>query len=84
LLGSVDLTGRTEIAERIRSGDVAVDFIRPLDVHLASVTTEVGRSAFALLPRAVPSVAFGAEVVDLAVKEPDVEEVVRRVYAARR
>ena len=66
LLGSINLTGRTEIAERIRSGDVAVDFLRPVDVHLASVTTEVGRSTFALLPRAVPSVAIGAVLVGMA------------------
>lgn len=66
LLGSVNLTGRTDIAERIRSGDVAIDFIRPVDVHLASVTTEVGRSAFALLPRGVPSVAIGALLVGMA------------------
>jgi ABC-2 type transport system permease protein len=67
LLGSVNLTGRTEIAERIRSGDVAIDFIRPVDVHLASVATEVGRSAFALLPRGLPSVAIGAVLVGMAV-----------------
>lgn len=33
LLGSVNLYGRSEMAERIRTGDVVVDFLRPLDVH---------------------------------------------------
>ena len=65
LLGSVNLHGRTEIALRIKDGDVAVDFLRPLDVHLASVTTEVGRAVFALLPRGVPSVVIGALVVGM-------------------
>jgi len=66
LLGSVNLHGRTEIAERIRTGDVAVDFLRPLDVHLATVTTEVGRSVFALIPRGIPSVLIGALLVGMA------------------
>ena len=66
LLGSLNLHGRTEIAERIKDGDVAVDFLRPLDVHLASVTTEVGRSLFALIPRGVPTVTIGALVVGMS------------------
>ncbi|QWF24338.1 ABC-2 family transporter protein [Nocardioides sp. LMS-CY] len=69
MLGSVNLTGRTEIADRIRTGDVAVDFLRPLDVHLASVTTEVGRAVFALIPRGIPSVVIGALLVGMAVPE---------------
>jgi ABC-2 type transport system permease protein len=67
LLGSVNLSGRTEIADRIKSGDVAVDFLRPVDVHLANVATEVGRSVFALIPRGLPSVVIGALVVGMAV-----------------
>lgn len=66
LLGSVNLVGRTEVAERIRSGDIAVDFLRPVDVHLATVTTEVGRSVFALLPRGIPAVVIGALLVGMA------------------
>ncbi|MDF1606324.1 ABC-2 family transporter protein [Nocardioides sp. YIM 152315] len=69
MLGSVNLHGRTEIADRIRSGDVAVDFLRPLDVHLASVTTEVGRAVFALIPRGVPSVVIGALLVGMALPD---------------
>lgn len=66
MLGSINLFGRSEIAERIKSGDVVVDFVRPLDVHLASVATEVGRSLFALLPRGLPSVLIGALVVGMS------------------
>jgi ABC-2 type transport system permease protein len=66
MLGSVNLTGRTEIADRIKDGDIAVDFLRPVDVHLSSVTTEVGRAVFALIPRGLPSVAIGALVVGMA------------------
>lgn len=66
LLGSVNLFGRTEMAERIRTGDVVVDFLRPLDVHAAAVATDVGRGLFALLPRGVPSVVLGALVVGMS------------------
>jgi ABC-2 type transport system permease protein len=65
LLGSVNLYGRTDVAERIKSGDIAVDFVRPLDVQAASVTLEVGQRLFALLPRGLPSVLIGVLVVGM-------------------
>lgn len=67
LLGSVNLFGRIEIADRIKDGTIAVDFLRPLDVQGAAVTTEVGRSLFALIPRGIPSVLIGALLVGMAV-----------------
>lgn len=66
LLGSVNLFGRTAVADRIKSGDIAVDFARPLDVQAASVTTEVGTRLFALLPRGVPSVLLGVLLVGMS------------------
>ncbi|MBL7500648.1 ABC-2 family transporter protein [Frankia sp. CNm7] len=68
MLGSVNLHGRTDIAERIKDGRVAVDFLRPLDVQAAEITTEVGRSLFALIPRGLPMIAIGA-VVGMAAPE---------------
>lgn len=65
LLGSVNLFGRTDVAERIKSGDIAVDFARPLDVQAASVTLEVGSRLFALLPRGLPSVLLGVLLVGM-------------------
>jgi ABC-2 type transport system permease protein len=66
LLGSINLNGRSEMSERIRTGDVAVDFLRPMDVHTAAVATEVGRSIFTLIPRGVPCVVIGVLVVGMA------------------
>lgn len=66
LLGSVNLNGRTDLADRIKTGDVAVDFLRPLDVQLAAVTTDLGRSVFSLLPRGVPAVLIGAVAVGMS------------------
>ena len=69
LLGSVNLNGRTDLAERIRTGDVAVDFLRPVDVQGAFVATEVGRSLFAFLPRGLPTLAIGALAVGVPLPE---------------
>ena len=66
LLGSVNLFGRTELADRVKSGDVAVEFLRPLSVHTSATLREAGRGLFALLPRGVPSVLLGALVVKVA------------------
>lgn len=79
LLGSVNLHGRTEIADRIKAGDIAVDFLRPLDVQLATVTTEVGRSVFALIPRGLPSVLIGGLLVGMAVPDDPASYVVGAV-----
>ncbi|OHV56786.1 ABC-2 family transporter protein [Pseudofrankia sp. BMG5.36] len=62
LLGSINLSGRTDIAERIKDGQVAVDFLRPLDVQAAEVTTAVGGALFALIPRGIPMLAIGGFV----------------------
>ncbi|MEQ6900760.1 ABC-2 family transporter protein [Nocardioides sp. YIM 152588] len=66
LLGSVNLFGRSDLAERIKDGQVAVDFLRPVDVHAASVVNEVGQALFALIPRGLPSVLIGALLVGMA------------------
>lgn len=59
LLGVVNLYGRDELGERIRSGAIAVDFARPLDLQLSRLATFLGERSFSLLPRGLPSVAIG-------------------------
>jgi ABC-2 type transport system permease protein len=63
LLGSVNLTGRTDLAVRVKDGQVAVDFLRPVDLQAATIATEAGAALFALLPRGLPSVLLGAVTV---------------------
>jgi ABC-2 type transport system permease protein len=60
LLGSVNLNGRTDLALRVKDGQVAVDFLRPVDLQAATVAAETGMSLFSLLPRGLPSVLLGA------------------------
>jgi ABC-2 type transport system permease protein len=65
LLGSVNLTGRTDLALRVKDGQVAVDFLRPVDLQVATIATEAGASMFALIPRGLPSVLLGAVTVGI-------------------
>jgi ABC-2 type transport system permease protein len=66
MLGAVTLSGQAEIGDRIRTGDVAIDLTRPVDVQLSHLATDLGRAVFTLLPRGVPSVIIGALTIGLA------------------
>ena len=66
LIGAVTLTGIAEIGDRIRTGDVAVDFTRPLDLQTWHLAEDLGRAAYTTIPRGVPSVLVGALTVGLA------------------
>jgi ABC-2 type transport system permease protein len=65
LLGAITLTGMAEIADRIRTGDVAVDLTRPIDIQTWHLADDMGRAAYALILRGVPSVLVGALTVGL-------------------
>jgi ABC-2 type transport system permease protein len=65
MLGAVNLDGRTDLALRVRDGQVAVDFLRPVDLQAATLADESGAALFSLLPRGLPSVLLGAVTVGL-------------------
>jgi ABC-2 type transport system permease protein len=65
LLGSVNLTGRTDLALRVKDGQVAVDFLRPVDLQAATIAAEAGAALFALLLRGLPSVLLGALTIGI-------------------
>ena len=54
-----------ELAMRVRSGDVAVDLHRPLDLQAAGLAQDFGRATHQLLFRAFPPFLLGAIVFDL-------------------
>lgn len=60
LLGSVALWGWSDIADRVRTGDIAADFLRPVPPYLSYLAADLGRAALALLARGAPMLAIGA------------------------
>ncbi len=66
LIGPVYFFAWSELAQRIRTGDVAVDLARPVDPMLAYLAADLGRAAFVFLPRGLPPLAVGAAVTGLA------------------
>ncbi|MEW1545843.1 ABC transporter permease [Streptomyces tsukubensis] len=55
-----------ELIERIRSGDIAIDLYRPVDLQLFWLSGDLGRAAFQLLGRGIVPMGVGAFVFDLA------------------
>ncbi|MFH8370287.1 ABC transporter permease [Streptomyces sp. NPDC018031] len=68
LLATAALMGgsfQEELQERIRTGDIAVDLYRPVDLQLWWLAGDLGRAAFHLLGRGVAPMALGALAFDL-------------------
>lgn len=67
LMGPVNIgVWQGELAERVKTGDIAVDLARPVDPQLAYFAADLGRAAFAFLPRGAPPLLVGAVVFGLA------------------
>ena len=65
LLMVIGIFGNLEMAERIRTGDVAVDLCRPYDFQAWWIAVHYGKAPFYLLFRGVPPYLLGAIVFDL-------------------
>lgn len=62
LLATVALFGggfQDELQERIRSGDIAVDLYRPVDLQLWWLASDLGRAAFQLVGRGIVPMVCG-------------------------
>ncbi|MFF0743157.1 ABC transporter permease [Streptomyces sp. NPDC004111] len=69
LLAAASLMGggfQDELMERIRSGAVATDLHRPVDLQLWYLAGDLGRSAFLLLGRGVAPMVAGALAFEIA------------------
>lgn len=66
LLGAIAFWTLPDIVERIRTGDVAIDFLRPIDIQFAHLAEYLGRALCTLLPRGVPSILIGTLTFGLA------------------
>lgn len=65
LLAVVVLWGWTDLADRIRTGEVATDLLRPVHPVTLYLATDLGRAGHAVLFRFVPPIVVGALVFDL-------------------
>ncbi|WP_327148063.1 ABC transporter permease [Nocardia sp. NBC_01329] len=61
LLGAMQfMAAEIELAERVRTGDIAIDFLRPVDVQLGNLAADLGRALCTLIPRGIPSLLIGS------------------------
>jgi viologen exporter family transport system permease protein len=65
LIGTVALWGWTDLGDRIRSGDVVADLLRPVHPVLAYLAVDLGRAGYAVLTRFVVPMVVGAVFFDL-------------------
>jgi ABC-2 type transport system permease protein len=65
LLAVVLLWGNADFGERVRSGDVAMDLLRPVDLQAALLAEDLGRASFALLARFTVPILIGLAFFDL-------------------
>jgi ABC-2 type transport system permease protein len=66
ILAPVALFGWVEIADRVKSGDIAIDFARPVDLLLAWWARDLGRACFQQVTRGLPPLLIGALTIGLA------------------
>ncbi|MFI6129004.1 ABC transporter permease [Micromonospora sp. NPDC051141] len=59
LLAVIAIWGWTDLADRIRSGEVAADLLRPVHPVTNYLAVDVGRAGFAALARLVPPLVVG-------------------------
>ncbi|HXM57259.1 MAG TPA: ABC-2 family transporter protein [Candidatus Dormibacteraeota bacterium] len=65
LLSTVHVGGWSEIAQRVRTGDVATDFHRPFDFQGYWLAQDLGRAAYHAIFRGIPPAAVAALVFPL-------------------
>lgn len=66
ILAPVALFGWSEIADRVKTGDIACDFARPVDLQLSWWARDLGRAAFQQLSRGWPPLVIGAVTIGIA------------------
>jgi ABC-2 type transport system permease protein len=65
LIATVGLWGDTGLSDRIRTGDVVADLLRPVPPVVSYLATDLGRAGFAASARFVGPIVVGALAFDL-------------------
>ncbi len=60
LIAPIWVFGWNELALRVRTGEIAIDLARPVDLQLSLLAADLGRAAYSLLPRGLPPIIVGA------------------------
>jgi ABC-2 type transport system permease protein len=60
LLGVIAIWGWTDLADRVRTGDVAADLLRPINPLWTYLFTDLGRGLHAMLTRMIGPIVVGA------------------------
>lgn len=66
LLAPVAMYAWDEIAERVKTGEIAVDLARPVDLYLAWWSRDLGRALFVLPSRGLPPLLVGALLIGVS------------------
>lgn len=69
LIGVVLLWGWTDLADRIRTGDIVMDLLRPQRAITTYLAQDLGRAGLAMLIRFTPPLVIAALVFDLALPQ---------------
>ncbi|GMA38418.1 ABC transporter permease [Mobilicoccus caccae] len=64
-IGALAIWGTTEVSDRVRTGDIAVDLARPLDLMTTFLAQDLGRALASIVLRGLPTVAVGALTVGI-------------------
>ncbi|MGZ4614286.1 MAG: ABC transporter permease, partial [Actinomycetes bacterium] len=67
LIAVVYVFGWTELSQRVRTGDIAVDLARPVDLQLSWLATDLGRALYSVGARAVIPLIVGAALFGFSV-----------------
>jgi ABC-2 type transport system permease protein len=69
LLAGIGLLGSHEVSERVRTGEIAIDLARPIDLQMSYWARDLGRAALLLPARGAIPVLIGALTTGLAVPD---------------
>ncbi|MCD0453444.1 ABC-2 family transporter protein [Actinocorallia sp. API 0066] len=70
LIGPVQIFGGMDLAERVRTGDVAIDLHRPADLQLWWLADDLGRAAYTFLARGFLPMVAGWVAFGILLPEP--------------
>ena len=66
LLAPVAMYAWSDVADRVRTGEIAIDLARPVDLQLSYWARDLGRAALALPTRGLPPLVLGAVLMGIA------------------